>query len=235
MIAGDSSVLSSFHDMHGRDITDVLESISETYPVEKIVAVPVGAHFTQPNGIGAFRANSSSILNYSQARIVGLRNTYALPRAATDAVIEIVTDPKFDAREIGTKYVRKLEATLLKAFLSTTCELQWMASKTCACFFVQSNMLLPAFSETRPSLNPWSLPFIPPLTRMVSVRLVHLWEALGAKCMRTALDLALSCSRLQFLSIRAILGSTSLSNLLFVSDVLFLFFTCYKINIIFLQ
>ena len=55
--------------MHRRDITDLLESISETYPVDKLVAVPVGAHFTHPNGIGASRANPSSILNYSQARI----------------------------------------------------------------------------------------------------------------------------------------------------------------------
>ena len=105
--AGDNSVLSTFHNMHGRYITDVLGSISETYPVDKLVAVPVGAHFTEPNGICSFRANPRSILNYSQARLVGLRNTYALPRAATDAVIEIVTDPKLDAREIGTKYVRK--------------------------------------------------------------------------------------------------------------------------------
>jgi hypothetical protein len=104
--------------MHGRDITDLLESISETYPVDKLVAVPVGAHFTQPNDTGAFkfRASPSSILNYSQARIVGLRNTYTLPRGATDAVIEMVTDPKFDSREIGTKYVRKLEVKLLKGF-----------------------------------------------------------------------------------------------------------------------
>ena len=109
-------MLSAFHDMHGRDITEVLESVSETYPVDKLIAVPVGAHFTRPNCIVAFRANPSSILNYSQALIVGLRNTYALPRAATDAVIEVVTDPKFDARDIGTKYVRKLEATLLKGF-----------------------------------------------------------------------------------------------------------------------
>ena len=86
--------------MRGRDITEVLGSIAETYPVDKLVAAPVGAHFTQPNGIGAFRANPSSILNYSQARIVGLRNTYALPRPAPDAVIEMVTDPKFDHHQL---------------------------------------------------------------------------------------------------------------------------------------
>ena len=34
---------------------------------------------------------------------------YAFSRAATDAVIEIVADPKFDAREIGRKYVGKLD------------------------------------------------------------------------------------------------------------------------------
>jgi len=78
--------------------------------------VPIGAHFTQTNPDNALLANPSSILNYSQGRIVGLRNTYAFPRAATDAVIEMVTDPKFDAREIGTKYVSKLERKLLKGF-----------------------------------------------------------------------------------------------------------------------
>jgi hypothetical protein len=103
--AGDSSVLSTFHNMHWRYMTDVLGSISETYPVQKLVAVPVGAHFTEPNGIGSFRANPSSILNYSQARLVGLRNSYPLPRAATDAVIEIVTDPKLNMREIGTVFL----------------------------------------------------------------------------------------------------------------------------------
>ena len=93
----------------------VIEKISDTYPVEKLVAVPVGAYFTRPNG--AFHLpNPSAILNYSQARIVGLRNTYALPRAATDAVIEMVSDPKFDAREIGTKNVKQLEVKLLRGF-----------------------------------------------------------------------------------------------------------------------
>jgi hypothetical protein len=101
--------------MHGRDIMGVIEKISDTYPVEKLVAVPVGANFTRPNG--AFHLpNPSAILNYSQARIVGLRNTYALPRAATDAVIEMVSDPKFDARDIGTKNVKQLEVKLLRGF-----------------------------------------------------------------------------------------------------------------------
>jgi hypothetical protein len=114
-MAGDSSVLSTLHAMHSRDIMGVIEMISDTYPVDKLVAVPVGDHFTQPNG--AFHLpNPSSILNYSQARIVGLRNTYALPRAATDAVIEMVSDPKFDARDIGTKNVKQLEVKLLRGF-----------------------------------------------------------------------------------------------------------------------
>jgi len=78
--------------------------------------VPIGAHFAQPNSNNALLANPSSILNYSQGRIVGLRNTYAFPRAATNAIIEMVTDPKFDAGEIGTKYVCKLERKLLKGF-----------------------------------------------------------------------------------------------------------------------
>jgi hypothetical protein len=97
-MAGDSSVLSTLHAMHSRDIMGVIEMISDTYPVDKLVAVPVGAHFTQPNG--AFHLpNPSSILNYSQARI-----------------IEMVSDPKFDARDIGTKNVKQLEVKLLRGF-----------------------------------------------------------------------------------------------------------------------
>ena len=78
--------------------------------------MPIGAHFAQPNSDNALLVDPSSILNYAQGRIVGLRNTYAFPRAATDAIIEVVTDPKFDEGEIGMKYVSKLERKLLKGF-----------------------------------------------------------------------------------------------------------------------
>ena len=43
--AGDSSVHSAFHWMHGRDIMGVMELISDTHLVEKLVAAPVSAHY----------------------------------------------------------------------------------------------------------------------------------------------------------------------------------------------
>ena len=66
--------------------------------------------------LNALLSNTSSILNYSQARIVGLRNTYALSLAATDVVIEMLSDPNFDSRKIHTKYVKRLKKRLLNGF-----------------------------------------------------------------------------------------------------------------------
>jgi hypothetical protein len=108
--------LAAFLGMATQDSRKALNTILHAYPEAPLVAVPVGAHFTKPIRSNALLSNPSSILNYSQARIVGLRNTYALPRAATDAILEIVSDSRFDAREIGTKYVKKLEKKLLKGF-----------------------------------------------------------------------------------------------------------------------
>lgn len=108
--------LAAFLGMATQDSRKALNTILHAHPEAPLVAVPVGAHFTQPIRSNALLSNPSSILNYSQARIVGLKNTYALLRAATDAILEIVSDSRFDAREIGTKYVKKLEKKLLKGF-----------------------------------------------------------------------------------------------------------------------
>ena len=88
--------------MAAQDPHNALNSSLHAYPADPLIAVPVGAHFTQPIRLSALLSHPSSILNYSQARIVGLRNTCALPRAATDVVIEMVSDSRFDVREIGT-------------------------------------------------------------------------------------------------------------------------------------
>jgi hypothetical protein len=147
--------MAAFLEKASQDPRNALSSILGVYPTDPLVAIPVGAHFTRQIRPNALLSNPSSILNYSQARIVGLRNTYALPRAAADAVIEMVSDPKFVPREIGTKYVKKLEKNFSKdsmeaMFLFSTCMRKWTASKTCAYFSVASSMLLDAFLETRP-------------------------------------------------------------------------------------
>jgi len=63
--------------------------------------MPIRAQFPQPNSDSALLANRSSILNYCQAQIVGLRNTYAFaafPRAATDAIIRLCCWMHFQRR-----------------------------------------------------------------------------------------------------------------------------------------
>ncbi len=151
MIAGGHILtdMAAFLEEASQDPRNALNSVLGVYPTDPLVAVPVGAHLPRQIQPNALLSNASSILNYSQARVVGLRNTYALPRAAADAVIEMVSDPKFVPREIGTKYVKRLKKKLKDAleamFLFSTCMRKWTASKTSACFSVASSMLLNAF------------------------------------------------------------------------------------------
>jgi len=109
MIAGGHILtdMAAFLEKASQDPCNALHSILGVYLTDSLVAVPVGAHFMRQIRPNALLSNPSSILNYSQARGVGLRNMYALPRAAADAVIEMVSDPKFVLREIGTKYVKR--------------------------------------------------------------------------------------------------------------------------------
>ena len=55
-------------------------------------------------------------LNYSQAAVIALRNEQRLTQEATNRVIAMVSDPQFDAREIGTDRVQQLEKKLLREF-----------------------------------------------------------------------------------------------------------------------
>ena len=87
----------AFLEMAAQDPCSALNSLSRAYPAEPLVVAPVGAHLTEPIRSNALLSNPSSILIFSQARIVGLSYTYALPRDATDEVIEIVQDSRFDA------------------------------------------------------------------------------------------------------------------------------------------
>ena len=109
MIAGGHILtdMAAFLEKASQESRNSLNSILGVYPTDPLGAIRVGAHFARQIRPNALLSNPSSILNYSQARIVGLRNTYALPRAAADAVMEMVSDPKFVPREIGTKYVKR--------------------------------------------------------------------------------------------------------------------------------
>jgi hypothetical protein len=86
---------------------------------QAIDAIPLPPSFT---GIGQVRpipVNEEVIahsLNYSQAAVIGLRNEQRMTQEATNAVIAMVTDPQFDAREIGTDRVQQLEKRLLREF-----------------------------------------------------------------------------------------------------------------------
>ena len=136
--------MAAFLEKASQDPRNALSSILGVYPTDPLVAIPVGAHFTRQIRPNALLSNPSSILNYSQARVVGLRNTYALSRAAADAVIDMVSDPKFVPQEIGTKYVKRLGKNCSKdsmeaMFLFSTCMRKWTASRTSAFFFVASS------------------------------------------------------------------------------------------------
>ena len=64
----------------------------------------------------AVLSNAESVLNHSEARIDGYRNTYALPRAALNSMIVVILDSHIDAREIWTKFVKHLKRKPLRGY-----------------------------------------------------------------------------------------------------------------------
>ena len=134
MVAGRNILadLAAFLDLAAQDPCSALNSMSRAYPAEPLVVAPVGAHFTEPIRSNALLSNPSSILIFSQAQIVGLRHTYALPRDATDEVIEMVSDSRFDARDGGDVSVLNLH-------------------EECFMLVDKRNIAPHAFLETRPS------------------------------------------------------------------------------------
>jgi hypothetical protein len=61
-------------------------------------------------------ARRRPVLNYSQRRIVELRRIYKLNLRATNAVMELVADPRFNAQELETKRVQCLENRLRRGY-----------------------------------------------------------------------------------------------------------------------
>jgi hypothetical protein len=52
------------------------------------------------------------MLNYSQHTIVGFRNKHLLSRDSGDAMLAMITDPRFRAEDVDSKTIAKLEALL---------------------------------------------------------------------------------------------------------------------------
>jgi hypothetical protein len=164
MIAGGHILtdMATFLEKDSQDPRNALNCILGVYPTDPLAAILVAAHFLQQIRPNTLLSNLSSILNNSQELIVGLRKTYALSRAATDAVIRMVSVPSFVSQETTyffTKYVKRLEKSFSRdsmesMFLFSICIRKWTASKMSACFSEPSSMLLDAFLGTRP-LHPW--------------------------------------------------------------------------------
>jgi hypothetical protein len=56
------------------------------------------------------------LLNYSQRRILDLKKVYKLNLSATNAIMTLVQDPKFNAKEVGTNRVQNLDRILLRGY-----------------------------------------------------------------------------------------------------------------------
>ena len=112
MVAGCNILtnLAAFLEMAAQDPCSALNSMSRAYPADPLAVAPVGTHFIELIRSNALLSNPISILIFCQARIVGLRHTYALRRGATNEVIEMVSDSRFDARDGGNVFVLNLHS-----------------------------------------------------------------------------------------------------------------------------
>ena len=87
------SVFQDFAVFHQRaivSIPDALAELSWSYPALALKAARISDQFSQQNHLQSI---SGSMLNNS-------RNAYTPPRAATDAIIKMVSDPQFEQHEI---------------------------------------------------------------------------------------------------------------------------------------
>ena len=104
-------------------ITDLLDILVGEDDVGKICSAfnsVTGGHAPEPgmilDEIELETARPLPVLNYSQRRIVELKRIFKLNRRATDAIMELVADPKFDSQELGTGNVRCLENRLSRGY-----------------------------------------------------------------------------------------------------------------------
>jgi len=60
------------------------------------------------------RSVADSVLNFSQLRVLELRQCFKLTRGVSNGILEMVQDPRFDPSELGTTKVQRLERALLR-------------------------------------------------------------------------------------------------------------------------
>jgi hypothetical protein len=109
------------HDMNRppesmRGLIEILRSaVSGDDVVQKFKAItdPTPARPTVAQQDSRSDVGPDSSLNYSQRQILKLRKEYKLNRKASNAVLSLVQDPKFNPSELGTRSVRLLDRALL--------------------------------------------------------------------------------------------------------------------------
>jgi hypothetical protein len=62
------------------------------------------------------RSVADSVLNFSQLRVLELRQCFKLTRGVSNGILEMVQDPRFDPSELGTTKVQRLERALLREY-----------------------------------------------------------------------------------------------------------------------
>jgi hypothetical protein len=65
---------------------------------------------------GEMPSQKRSVLNFSQLRVVELRKNFKLTRVATNGILEMVQDSRFDPSELGTTKVQSLERALFRGY-----------------------------------------------------------------------------------------------------------------------
>ena len=99
--AGARSTIDLLRSVNTRNLSDALRRlpVPETRP---LLALPPQSE------AGPFE----HMLNFSQRAIVGFRNKHKVSRASGDAMLAMITDPKFRVEDVDSKTILKLEALL---------------------------------------------------------------------------------------------------------------------------
>ena len=86
----------------GDDISQAFSAWAGQSPAPSIVPIPV--------------ERPEPILNYSQRQILKLKKVYKLTLSATNAMMTLVQDPKFNPNELETDRVQNLDRILLRGY-----------------------------------------------------------------------------------------------------------------------
>jgi hypothetical protein len=86
----------------GDDISQAFNAWAGQSPAPSIVPIPV--------------ERPEPILNYSQRQILKLKKVYKLTLSATNAIMTLVQDPKFNPNELETDRVQNLNRILLRGY-----------------------------------------------------------------------------------------------------------------------